>query len=124
MGDRPRMWPRRGDSYGVDCFSGGPWDAGAVKGAIMSGPPADGALLDLLEPGWRRHLASGEPAGTLDVEPEVLDAAARTLGDLSRSESPMALSRRWPACIVVAVAQVTARHDQNGKDWRAWHRAP
>jgi len=89
----------------------------------MSGLPAGGALLDLLEPGWRRHLASGEPAGTLDVEPEVLDAAARALGDLSRSESPMGLSRRWPACIVVAVAQVTARHDQNGKVWPAWHRA-
>jgi len=85
--------------------------------------PTGGALLDLLEPGWRRHLVSGEPAGTLDVEPEVLDAAARALGDLSRSEPPVALSRRWPACIVVAVAQVTARHDQNGKVWPAWHRA-
>ena len=89
----------------------------------MSGPPAGGALLDLLEPGWRRHLASGAPGGTLDVEPEVLDAAARALGELARSEPPMALSRRWPACIVVAVAQVTARHDQNGKVWPAWHRA-
>src|ERR1039457_87955 len=89
----------------------------------MSGPPAGGALLDLLEPGWRRHLASGAPGGTLEVEPEVLDAAARALGELARSEPPMALSRRWPACIVVAVAQVTARHDQNGKVWPAWHRA-
>jgi hypothetical protein len=89
----------------------------------MGGPPAGGALLDLLEPGWRRHLASGEPGGTLDVEPEVLDAAAKALGDLARSEPPMALSRRWPACIVIAVAQVTARHDRNGKVWPAWHRA-
>jgi len=85
----------------------------------MSELPA-GTLLDLLEPGWRRHLAAGEPAGTLDVEPEMLDAAARALGNLSRSEPPAMLSRRWPACIVVAVAQVTARYDKNGKVWPAW----
>ncbi|MGH3221609.1 MAG: hypothetical protein ACRDPY_23430 [Streptosporangiaceae bacterium] len=89
----------------------------------MSGPPAGSTLLDLLEPGWRRHLASGEPAGTLDVEPEMLDAAARALGDLSRSEPPTVLNRRWPACIVVAVAQVTARYDSTGKVWPAWFRA-
>jgi hypothetical protein len=90
----------------------------------MNGPPPMGSrLLDLLEPGWRRHLASGEPAGALDVEPEMLDAAARALGDLSRSEPPAMLSRRWPACIVVAVAQVTAHYDKNGKVWPAWFRA-
>jgi hypothetical protein len=94
----------------------------AVKGVSMGGPPAD-ALLDLLEPGWRRHLASGEPAGTLDVEPEMLDAAAKALGDLSRSEPPMLLNRRWPACVVVAVAQITAHYDKNGKVWPTWHRA-
>lgn len=88
----------------------------------MSRPPPR-TLLDLLEPGWRRHLASGEPAGTLDVETEMLDAAAKALGDLARSESPTVLSRRWPACVVVAVAQVTARHDKNGTVWPAWHRA-
>jgi hypothetical protein len=88
----------------------------------MSGPPTR-TLLDLLEPGWRRHLASGEPAGTLDVEPEMLDAAAKALGDLSRSEPPTVLNRRWPACVVVAVAQVTAHHDKNGKVWPAWHRS-
>ncbi|HEY0998147.1 MAG TPA: hypothetical protein VGD83_00795 [Streptosporangiaceae bacterium] len=86
----------------------------------MSGPPKASTLLDLLEPGWRRHLASGEPAGTLDVEPELLDAAALALGNLSRSEPPTVLNRRWPACIVVAVAQVTARYDKNGKVWPAW----
>jgi hypothetical protein len=80
-------------------------------------------LLDLLEPGWRRHLASGEPAGTLDVESEMLDAAAKALGNLSRSEPPTVLNRRWPACVVVAVAQITAHHDKNGKVWPAWHRA-
>jgi hypothetical protein len=87
----------------------------------MSGLPTGSTVLDLLEPGWRRHLASGEPAGTLDVEPEMLDAAAKALGD--RSGPPTALSRRWPACIVVAVAQITARSDKNGKVWPAWHRA-
>ena len=89
----------------------------------MSGPPTGSTLLDLLEPGWRRHLAAGEPAGTLDVEPAMLDAAALALGDLSRSEPAAALNRRWPACIVVAVAQVTARYDKNGKVWPAWCRA-
>ena len=89
----------------------------------MSGPPAGSMLLDLLEPGWRRHLASGEPGGTLDVEPEMLAAVALTLGDLSRSEPPAVLNRRWPACVVVAVAQVTARYDKNGKVWPAWFRA-
>lgn len=89
----------------------------------MSGPPDGCTLLDLLEPGWRRHLAAGEPAGTLDVEPEMLDAAVLALGDLSRSEPPALLNRRWPACLVVAVAQVTARDDKNGKVWPAWFRA-
>ena len=89
----------------------------------MSGPPRASALLDLLEPGWRRHLASGELAGTLDVESEMLDAAALAVGGLSQSEPPAVLSRRWPACIVVTVAQVTARYDKNGKVWPAWFRA-
>jgi hypothetical protein len=89
----------------------------------MSGPPMGSTLLDLLEPGWRRHLASGEPAGTIDVEPEMLGAAALALGELSRSEPPDALNRRWPACIVVAVAQVTAHYDKNGKVWPTWFRA-
>ena len=64
-----------------------------------------------------------QPAGTLDVGPEMLGAAARALGYLSRSEPPTVLSRRWPACVGVAVAQVTACHDRNGKVWPAWHRA-
>ena len=89
----------------------------------MSVPPAGSTLLDLLEPGWRRHLAAGQPAGTLDVEPEMLDAVALALGDLARSEPPTVLKRRWPACIVVAVAQITARYDKNGKVWPAWFRA-
>lgn len=89
----------------------------------MSGPPMGSTLLDMLEPGWRRHLASGEPAGTLDVEPEMLAAAARALGDLARSEPSAVLNRRWPACIVVAMAQVTARYDKNGMVWPAWFRA-
>jgi hypothetical protein len=85
--------------------------------------PAGTILLDLLEPGWRRHLASGELAGTLDVAPQMLEAAARALGDLARSGPPTMLSRRWPACVVVAVAQVAACRDKTGKVWPAWHRA-
>ena len=88
----------------------------------MSGPPG-GTLLDLLEPGWRRYLASGEPAGSLDVEAKMLDAVAGALGELSRAEPPAVLARRWPACVVVAVAQITAHCDKNGKVWPAWHRA-
>ena len=86
----------------------------------MSGPPT-GTLLDLLEPGWRRHLASGEPA-TLDVEPEMVDAAAKALGSLS---GPTTGSTELPvaACVVVAMAQITAHHDKNGKVRLAWHRA-
>lgn len=89
----------------------------------MSGPATGGRLLSLLEPGWRRHLATGEPAGTLDVAPEVLGATAAALGELSRSDPPRALARRWPACVVVAVAQVTAHHAKDGKVWPAWHRS-
>ncbi len=89
----------------------------------MSGPPTGSRLLDLLEPGWRRHVASGEPAGALDVEPEVLDAAAKALGGLSRSEPPTGLSRQWPACVVVAVTQIALHRDKTGKVWPAWHRA-
>jgi hypothetical protein len=88
----------------------------------MSGPPVP-PLLDLLEPGWRRHLASGEPAGSLDVEPEMLATVAKALGDLSRSTPPAVLSRRWPAGVVVAIAQVTAHQDTTGRVWPAWHRA-
>lgn len=88
----------------------------------MSGPPA-AALLDLLEPGWRRHLESGEPAQALDIEPELLTATTRTLGRLARSGPPAVISVRWPACLVVALAQVTARDDRTGKVWPAWHRA-
>jgi hypothetical protein len=99
----------------------GRWRAG--EGTGMSGPSTGSRLLGLLEPGWRRHLAAGEPAGTLDVAPEMLGAAARALGDLSRSTSPQELCCQWPACVVVAVAQVTAHHDKNGKVWPAWHRA-
>jgi hypothetical protein len=93
------------------------------EGTGMSGPATGGRLLGLLEPGWRRHLVTGEPAGTLDVAPEVLGAAATALGELSRAEPPRVLARRWPACLVVAVAQVTAHHAKDGKVWPAWHRA-
>ena len=53
----------------------------------------------------------------------MLDAVALALGDLSRSEPPAVLNRRWPACIVVAVVQITARYDKTGKVWPAWFRA-
>jgi hypothetical protein len=96
---------------------------GGGEGIGMTGPATGGRLLGLLEPGWRRHLVTGEPAGTLDVAPELLGAVATALGELSRSDPPQVLARRWPACVVVAVAQVTAHHAKNGRVWPAWHRA-
>jgi hypothetical protein len=65
-------------------------------------------------------------AGTLDVEPEMLSALARTLGDQARAESPIETARRWPACLVVAVVHTTANAagaDRDGGFWLGWHRA-
>jgi hypothetical protein len=83
-------------------------------------------LPGLLEPGWRRQLSAGVLAGTLDVEPEMLGALARTLGDQVRAGSPLETARRWPACVVVAVVHTTASAlgaDHDGGFWRGWHRA-
>lgn len=90
----------------------------------MAGPPPRGAsLLDLLEPGWRRHLSVGGLAGTLEVEAAVRDVAARALGDQSRGRSPMEVAQRWPACLVVGLAQVAGASYRNGRYWPGWHRA-
>jgi hypothetical protein len=88
----------------------------------MSGAVADSALLDLLEPGWRRELAAGVPAGHLDVEPGVARAAAAALGERSRSLPPDGAAERWPACVIVALARVAASAG-TGSFWPAWHRA-
>lgn len=64
------------------------------------------ALLDLLEPGWRRDLSAGARAADLDVEADLLQAAARALGDQAREGSPVETARKWPACVVVALARV------------------
>lgn len=88
----------------------------------MNGAVADGALLDLLEPGWRRELAAGVPAGHLDVEPGVARAAAATLGEQSRNLPPGGAVERWPACVIVALARVAASAGA-GPFWPAWHRA-
>ncbi|HEX5406706.1 MAG TPA: hypothetical protein VFX16_30905, partial [Pseudonocardiaceae bacterium] len=81
------------------------------------------ALLELLEPGWRLQLRAGALAGELDVEPEVREAAARALGEASRRQPPVDLARRWPACVVVALAQVAAACYQRGAFWPGWQRA-
>jgi hypothetical protein len=92
-----------------------------MNGPGMNGP--DGAaLLDLLEPGWRRDLAAGAPAAALHVEAEVLAAAARALGEVTRGRAPAGTARTWPACVVVALAQV-AGGDRDGSFWPGWHRA-
>jgi hypothetical protein len=90
----------------------------------VAGPPPRGAdLLDLLEPGWHRHLSAGGLAGTLEVEAAVRDAVARALGDQSRGRSPMEVAQQWPACLVVGLAQVAAASYRNGRFWPGWHRA-
>src|SRR5436305_481567 len=81
------------------------------------------ALLGLLEPGWRIRLREGALAGELDVEPEVRDAAARALGQASRARHPRELARHWPACVLVAVAQVAAACYRRGGFWPGWQRA-
>src|SRR5262245_55269515 len=88
----------------------------------MSGAVAHSSLLDLLEPGWRRELAAGVPAGRLDVEPGVVQAAAAALGEQSRSLPPDGAAKRWPACVIVALARVAAVAG-TGSCWPAWHRA-
>lgn len=90
----------------------------------MAGPPPRGAnLLDLLEPGWRRHLSAGGLAGTLEVEAAVRDAVARALGDQSRGRPPMEVAQQWPACLIVGLAQVAGASYRNGRFWPGWHRA-
>ena len=90
----------------------------------MAGPPPrDPSLLDLLEPGWRRHLSAGGLAGTLEVEAAMRDAVARALGDQSRVRSPVEVARRWPACLVVGLAQVASTSYRNGRFWPGWYRA-
>lgn len=92
--------------------------------ADVAGPPPRGtSLLDLLEPGWRRHLSAGGLAGTLEVETAVRDTVARALGDQSRGRSPVEVARRWPGCLVVGLAQVAAVSYRNGRFWPGWHRA-
>jgi hypothetical protein len=88
----------------------------------INGPVADGTILDLLEPGWRRELAAGVPVGRLDVEPGVARAVAAALGEQSRSLPPGGAAERWPACVIVALARVAATADA-GSLWPAWHRA-
>ncbi|MGH3298178.1 MAG: hypothetical protein ACRDP7_40955 [Trebonia sp.] len=88
----------------------------------MSGAVANSMVLDLLEPGWRRELAAGAPAGHLDVEPDVAQAVAAALGEQSRGLSPGGVAGRWPACVIVALTRVAAAAG-TGSFWLSWHRA-
>jgi hypothetical protein len=90
----------------------------------VAGPPPRGAsLLDLLEPGWRRHLSAGGLAGTLEVETAMRDTVAKVLGDQSRRRSLTEVAHRWPACLVVGLATVAAASYRDGRFWPGWHRA-
>jgi hypothetical protein len=93
-----------------------------------TGLPRAGALLDLLEPGWRRDLSAGARAAAIEVEAGLLDAAARALGDQARGQSPVETARKWPACAIVTMARVAGASghggsDRNGNFWPGWHRA-
>lgn len=100
---------------------------------VKSGPLGGTVLLDLLEPGWRRDLSAGARAADLDVEADLLQAVARALGDQARGGSPVETARRWPACVVVALARVVGASYRGGSDrggsdrnesfWPGWHRA-
>ena len=78
-------------------------------------------LLDLLEHGWSRRLrgcatvAEAEP----EREPDLVLAAAGALGGLP----PDAVSRRWPACLVMAVAGTMIVGYRHGSPWPYWWRA-
>ena len=87
-----------------------------------SGAVSGDRLLDLLEPGWRREVAAGAPAADLDVAPDLPVAAARALGEQSRTLSVGGAVERWPACVIVALAHVAAAAG-TGSCWQAWHRA-
>jgi len=95
---------------------------------VKSEPLTGAALLDLLEPGWRRDLSAGARAATIEVEADLLQAAARALGDQARTRSSLEVARRWPACVVVALARVAGvsyrgGSDRDGRFWPRWHRA-
>ena len=87
-----------------------------------SGAVSGGRLLDLLEPAWRRELAAGVAAAGLDAAPDLPLAAARALGERSRTLSAGGAAARWPACVIVALAHVAAAAGP-GSFWPAWHRA-
>ncbi|HET9080652.1 MAG TPA: hypothetical protein VFO01_09065 [Trebonia sp.] len=101
--------------------------SGRAKSSRAGGLPGSDALLGLLEPGWRRDLAAGSRAADLDVEADLLRAAARALGDQARRRSPAEVAREWPACVVVTLARVASGHQEaggpGGSFWPGWHRA-
>ena len=88
------------------------------KNAAVSG----GRLLDLLERGWRREVAAGAQAAGLDVAPGLPLAAARALGEQSRTLTVAGAVERWPACAIVALAHVAAAAGTRSF-WQSWHRA-
>jgi hypothetical protein len=83
----------------------------------------DTDLLNLMEPGWRISLRAGALGGEIEVEPGILGSVARALGGQARVLEPEALARRWPACTVIALAQVAAEGWRHGEFWPAWYRA-
>ena len=62
------------------------------------------------------------PAADLDVAPGLPLAAAKALGEQSRTLTVGGAVDRWPACVIVALAHVAAAAGTRSF-WQAWHRA-
>lgn len=82
--------------------------AQARDSAGMSGALGSEALLDLLEPGWRRTLATGTPAIQLDVTREMAAAAAVAVGEQARRRGVRETVKR------------PTRPTSSGCNWTAW----
>ena len=67
-------------------------------------------------------MAAGVPAADLDVAPGLPLAAAKALGEQSRTLTVGGAVERWPACAIVALAHVAAAAGTRSF-WQAWHRA-
>ena len=62
------------------------------------------------------------PAADLDVAPGLPLAAAKALGEQSRTLTVGGAVERWPACAIVALAHVAAAAGTRSF-WQSWHRA-
>lgn len=87
-------------------------------------------LLDLWEPGWRRNLVEQTPDRLAEVGNEEWRAAAALLGTAARESGPDEAVRRWPGCLLTALACTYCRRRAAGGSvsgrahgfWTDWYR--